>query len=387
MKGPASLALLLFLSVPAAGSSISQEADKLLRGGIDSVYRMQFDEADALFQKAADLSGGHPHAYLGRVGSLMTRYIYGTEQSDPSLLERFYVLAEEAGRSSEAWLKNNPGDTDAMVSLGASFGLAARVMTQRRSWIKAYLNGRKAIKYTRAALTHDPAQGDAWLGIGMYDYYTDTYPRFIGVLAKIVLRGSRKRGIKELYQAVKAGRYTDTAAKLILVEIFTEDDFGARDPKEAARLMAEIRAMYPESAMLHAAELVALYEQGRYPQALEGVDAYLLSVREGKYEALQEAKGRLMRGTALWALGRRREALEEFKAGAEIRYKDAPTRWAVYSRIRAGQLLDLMGDHKAAHEQYRLAAAEPDTWGLRRRAQDGLARPWKDAHPGPMSPF
>lgn len=366
---------------------VPPEADAALLEGIDGVFRMDFDEADAAYRRAMAAMGGHPYPYLGLVGSLMTRYIYGTEQSDPALLERFFKLADEASGAAEAWLKKHPGDSDAMVALGASYGIAARVMTQRRSWLKAYLYGRRALKFTQAALKADPDQHEAWLGLGMYDYYTDTYPRFIGVLAKIVLRGDRKRGIEELYRSVERARYTSTAAKLILVEILTEDKFGMRDPKEAARLMKEVRARYPDSAMLHAAELVAFYEQGLYPEALERAEGYLRRVQAGDWPPLHAAQARLMLGTVLWAMGRQEEALAEFKLGAEVRYRDGPTRWAVYSRIRAGQLLDRMGRREEALAQYRQAASLPDLWELKAHAQAGLKKPWPDPVPGRLSPF
>ncbi|HAH06945.1 MAG TPA: hypothetical protein DCM05_10530 [Elusimicrobia bacterium] len=370
-----------------APKGIPPEADAALLRGIDCVFRMEFDEADASYRKALALMGGHPYPYLGLVGSMMTRYIYGTEQSDQALLDKFYKLADEAGAAAQAWLKKNPQDSEAMAALGASYGIAARVMTQRRSWLKAYFYGRKALKYTQASLKADPDQNEAWLGLGMYDYYTDTYPRFIGVLAKIVLRGDRRRGIAELYKSVERARYTGTAAKLILVEIFTEDQFGLREPKAAARFMKEVRAKYPDSAMLHAAELVALYEEGHYPEALASADAYLRRVKAGDWPPLHAAQGHLMRGTVLWAKGRQDEALAEFKLGADVRYKDGPTRWAVFARIRAGQLLDLMGQREAALAEYRLAADAPDLWDLKPLAQAGLKKPRGETFPGRISPF
>ncbi|MFA6028666.1 MAG: hypothetical protein WC969_02300 [Elusimicrobiota bacterium] len=380
------LTLLVLLLRPACAVELAPDAQRLLQKGLDGIYRMDFDGADRALRQVAERSG-HPYAYLGLVGSSMTRFVYGTEQSDLSLLTDFDRRVEEAAEASERWLKAHPNDPQGLLALGASYGIAARVQAQRLQWIKAYISARRGIKNVRAALEADPKLGDAWLGLGMYDYYSDTYPRFIGVLAKIVLRGSRDRGIEELRRCAKEGSFARTAAQLILVEVFTEDRFGSRDPREAVRLMDDIRGKYPRSAMLHAAELVALFEDGRMELFNDGVEEFLNRVRDGGYEPMQLAKGLLMRGTVRWSQGRRAEALEDLRAGAQVRYKGGPARWAVWSRIRSAQLLDLLGRRDEALEEYRAAAAEPDHWGLLEFAEAGLKKPWTAEKPGHISPF
>jgi tetratricopeptide (TPR) repeat protein len=317
----------------------------------------------------------------------MTRFVYETEQADLALLPVFERNAGESIERATEWCRGHPDDAEGLMVLGASYGIAARISALRHNWLTAYFQGRKAIRYTRAAERLDPSLGDPWLGIGMYDYYTDTYPRFVGVLAKLLLHGDRKRGVAGLRRAAQHGRYVNTAAKLLIVEVYTEDRYGERDPEEAVRIMADVRSAYPGSLMLQAAELFALYEAKRYDAALAGCDEFLQKAAKLRIAPIQTAKGRHIQGTTLWAMGRRKEAEAALREGAETLLAGGPTMWAVWSRIRLARLLDLEGRRPEALEQYRLAAAAPDHWDLEAVAEAGISKPWKDPYPGHLSPF
>src|SRR5262249_16941566 len=145
----------------------------------------------------------------------------------------------------------------------------------RKEWLRAYWHGRKAISITRRAVKIDPDYSDAYLGVGMYDYYSDLYPRVVGVLAKLVLGGDRLRGIKTLRMVAEKGRFSASVAKILLVEIYSEDPFGAKDSHEAMRYTEDLRAKYPGSAMMHGAQLAAWYYAKRFHETLDGAEEYV----------------------------------------------------------------------------------------------------------------
>lgn len=377
--------LLLWPSLALAGS-ITPEMDKALNEGLDAIYTMNFDAAEAAARRVMEMAPEHPYGYFGLAAAALTRYVYETDQTDQSVVPIFEERIALATRKAKEWLRKNPRDADVLMVAGACHGIASRMFSTRRQWIKAYLSGRKAISYTRASLKHDPELFDSYLGMGMYDYYTDAYPRVIGVLAKIVLRGNRRRGIEELKVAAEKGRYGKVAAKLILVEICTEDKFGTKNPEEAVRLMTEVRRRYPGSAMLHSADVVSLYEAKRHEEARRGALDFLARVSSGAYAGLQLAKGQVMLGTALWALGEKEAALEALKAGSGVRLGRQLSRWAVWALVRAGQLSDTLGRREEALRLYKAAAQEPDLWGLRAIAEKGLSKPYVSPEPGPMPP-
>lgn len=380
------LLLIVALAGPAsaAPSSMTPDMDRLVMSGVDNIYRMDFDAADAAAKAAMALNPEYPHAYLGDAATDFIRYIYGPQQSDDHLVKEFERKADIAIGVSERWLKTHPNDPDALLVQGSGYGISARLGIERHEYLKAFRHGSRAMKSIRAAIKADPQMYDAYLGLGMFDYYVDTIPRFAGWLAKIMLGGNRERGLKEIRLAAEKGHFARTAAQLILVEVETQDEFGARNPKDAVKLMMGITERYPNSSMLHSALAVALYEDGEYAAGLKESDEYLARVRSGKYAPSNMSMGRSLRGAMLWGLGRKDEALAEFQAGS---VETPISRWGVWNRIRAGQLLDSEGRRAAAVTAYRSALDEPDKWGFKAIAKACIAKPCDGPnYPGRFSP-
>lgn len=388
MRYLALLAVLCAASPAAARvSSITPEMDRLLLEGIDRIYEMDFDAADAAASKAMALDPGHPHPYLGHAATDLIRFSYGSEQSDPGLIKSFEAKIAQTIKVAEKRLKANPNDPDILFLLGSAHGISGRMAIVRRQWLSAFSHGRKSMKHIRAAIKADPELYDAVLGAGMFDYYVATIPKFAGWLAKIMLGGDRERGLAAIKIAAEKGHYSKTAAQLILVEIYTEDDFGARNPPEAARLMREIHARYPTSAMLHSALIVALYEDRKLDEAVREAQDYLGRVQSGKYPVLSTAKSHALLGTLLWAAGEKEKALTHFVEGAAPR-PGPLDRWRVWSRVRAGQVLDALGRREDALAAYKLAYGEPDRWEYRALIKPCLDKPCVgDKFPGHFSPY
>lgn len=388
MKNRPLAALFLALLLPASASAkLPPDMDQYLLEGINAIYRMQFDKAAELSNKAMAIIPGHPYPYFGLAGIAWTQYVYGTDQSDQTLLKPFDAKIQDVIKIANKWIKTHPQDPEALMVMGAAYGISSRLMVIRHEWLSAYFEGRRALAATRASIKADPNFYDAYLGIGMYDYYSDLYPNFVGVLAKIMLRGNRLRGIETLKMVAEKGHFSQDNAKILLVEIYTEDPFGARDPEKAVAIMKELRAKFPESAMMHSAQLVALYESKRYDEVVTGARDYLARGQRGFYTPIESGKGNVALGCGLWALGRKPEALDAFRAAEGVLYNGKPSRWAVWAHIRAGELEDSMGMRKEAVADYKAAIAEPDLWEMRKIAKAYLSKPFSADHPGPIPPL
>jgi tetratricopeptide (TPR) repeat protein len=369
----------LLVATPARArrvpTSVTPPMDALLREGLDALYRMDFPAADAAMAKAMALDPAYPHPYLGVAALDLVRYSYAAKESDSALFKGFQADIAKAVSVSETWLKTHPNDPDALMVLGAAHGISGRMAITRHEWLDGFRHGRAAMKSIRLSLKLDPELYDATLGVGMFDYYVDTIPRFAGWLAKIMLGGSRERGLKELHLAAEKGDYGKTAAKLILVEISIEDAFGARNPAEALRLITEVFHRYPDSAMFHSAYAVVLYENGKVDDALRESREYLARTASGRYPSGFHAKGRALIGTMLWARGDLEGALAEFRAGAGE--TGSLKNWNVLCRARAGQVLDALGRRPEALEAYRAAAAGGDknSWDYQAWIKPCLSKP------------
>jgi tetratricopeptide (TPR) repeat protein len=367
-------------------SFITPEMDKWIMEGIDDVYRMKFDRAEEDARKVIALNPDHPHAYLILAGVAWTRYVYETDQGDDSLIELFEERAKKAKEVGNKWLKAHPDDAPGLMTVGAAYGVASRLAIVQHRWVAGYWDGRTALKLTKRAIEADPQLWDAYLGTGMYDYYSDLYPRFIGVLAKIVLRGNRVRGIEQLNLVAEKGHYSKSNARILLVEISTEDPFGYKNPKRAVAIMDELSAKYTEGAMMHSARLVAWFTDGQFERSAASAREYLKLADEGKYNAIEKGKGGVILGVNLWALGKHDEAAAAFEVAQGVLQFGRLSRWAVWSHIVHGQMLDSLGRREEALKHYKLAAAAPDRWDFKSIAKGYISKPYAAKVPERIPP-
>lgn len=355
---------------------VTPEMDRLVIAGVDAIYKMDFDSGEKNMRTLEAMAPDHPHPYFGLAIVTWMRFTYGTERTDRSLLPELDKRVDKAVRVGRAWTKAHPDDAEGYMSLGAAHGLRARYLTKQRSWLKAYWSGRSAMKSIRKAVAIDPELYDAQLGIGMYDYYTDLYPHFVRVLARLFLRGNRKRGIAMLKQVAEKGHYTKMCAKLLLVEIYNSDPFGEKDGEKAIELMTEIREAYPESPMFHGAELISLYQGDRYQEAAKEAEVFIERAKKGVYRPFDRAKGYVILGGAYSMLGQTERAMESFIEATRVNFGDELSRWAVWAHVCAGFLHDLEGRREKALEYYRIVKSRPDHWGFKALASRHISTPY-----------
>ena len=95
---------------------------------------------------------------------------------------------------------------------------------------------------------------------------------------------------------------------------------------------------------------------------------------------------RALTGTLQWASGGDKEkALAEFRAGTDAAGRPVD-RWTVWNKVRAGQLLDLLGRRDEAVAEYKAAYADPDKWDFRPLIKACIAKSCAIPEPGVFTP-
>jgi hypothetical protein len=86
------LAAALLLSAaadfPPAACAASAKAEEALMEGVDDIFNMQFDRAEAAARRAIEAEPEHPAGRFLLAGTAWTRFVYETDQSDPRLAQR-----------------------------------------------------------------------------------------------------------------------------------------------------------------------------------------------------------------------------------------------------------------------------------------------------------
>ena len=127
---------------------------------------------------------------------------------------------------------------------GGAEGLKGRWLVTQKVWVKAYFRGKSGNHFLRKAVELDPELYDAYMGLGIYDYFTDTLPGVQGVLAYLFIHGDKDHGLKELQLAIDKGQRARVEAMVFLTEIYMAEE---KTPEKAFPLAEALHKEFPRA--------------------------------------------------------------------------------------------------------------------------------------------
>jgi len=223
---------------------------------LDNIYSGRTDIATT---QAKQLQGQYPENPLGylleaealwwkiwcasaefKYGMTMARHREKLEADQPylDLTAKAYKLAEESIR------KHDSGEM--RLYAGMADGLAARLYGLRGEARASARAGVRARESFLKALALDPTLVDAYMGLGLYNYYVDTLSGLARVLRFFmgIPGGSKQEGIRQLQRAIAGGQLSPPLARFYLAL-----DLHNYDQKfeEALEVIGPLVEKYPEN--------------------------------------------------------------------------------------------------------------------------------------------
>ncbi len=356
--------LLLLLAFPAAAkqrSILEDEAFRLdVRRGLDRLYDMDFAAANAVFADVERRYPGHPVGPL--LLALTPWWEIQVDPEDTSHDDAFFDAMDEVIKRCDRRLRTDKDDIDALFFKAGALAFRGRLHTDRKNWLRAARDGQKAMHYFDEVRKRQPDNPDLLFGQGLFNYLAAVAPEKYPILkpfARFFPKGNRALGLAELSQAVEKGTFVPTEAAFCLVQIHYVFE---RDYATALHYARWLRNRYPNNALFHVYEgrsfarlnlwpderqdlldvlarhaegrtgyrgdvtQQALYVLGRdevkrkiYGEALSHLSWLEILPTRGRTDADYKAYGRLYRGMALDALGRREEALYWYNRAMDVR--------------------------------------------------------------------
>ena len=263
-----------------------------------------------------------------------------------------------------------------MLVRGAAHGVLSRLHLFR--WDRTPAS-REAVRMREALLAARAAGVEAVdldFGLGLYDYYADTLPRFFKLVA-FLLRipgGDRERGRAAIARVARGGSlFHDAEARVQMYDLHT---YFEQRPDRALFWIREMRRLYPGWPLwgLKLAELL------REPLGLfaesAGVCRELLDTAERglhpNYQPVVADMARVLLAEALLLDLRFAEAREvALRVRAEA---DAPPWVRGRAELVLARVLEMEGDTVGARARYQAAAAGGDP-ACARRAREALGAP------------
>jgi len=346
--------------------------------GLNRLYNMQSDSAQALFRQIDERYPDHPVGPF--LQGLNLWWSIMLDLTDTSHDEAFFDLMDEVIERCDEILDEDPDHFDALLFKGAAHGFKARLASNRSNWWKALRNGRKAIgPARRVAEIAPPGNGDYVFGKGLYDYYTaileEEYPA-VKTFTWLIPDGDRERGLRLLTRTAERGRYVQTEAIYYLTQVnyLYEEDYMA-----ARHYVRRLRDRHPDNPYFHNFEGRVYAKWGRWDRAHEVFSEVVARCEAGKagYNVHMEEVARYFLGRERLYRQQYEEALAHLNRLEALTDRDIEdNRYRILGALYEGMVYDAMGRRGAAKEKYRAVLSMDDPIGVHDRAERYLSEPY-----------
>lgn len=251
------VALLLFAALPARAAGKLN----LPPAAVEGLEKLYDGDPGAAIENFRGLQQQEPESPLGYLLETEARwweiYCFSAEfkwgMTDAWRREKrpedaaYFAVADKAISLAEARLRQS--DTaGTRLYAGMAYALKARLLglrDERRATARA---GVRAREHLLRAAALDPGLADAYLGLGLYNYYVDTLSAIAKVLRFFmgIPGGDRREGIRQLERAIAGGEISGAEARFTLAKNLRNYD---RDYERAARVLEPLVARYPRNPL------------------------------------------------------------------------------------------------------------------------------------------
>ncbi len=342
------LSLSLGFALPAlAGDDAYQ---KLSRQGMELAYNLRFREASSIFDRLIQLDPAHPRGYLLQAVSLY--YRYQLEENHQEIEQQFLDFSAKAIRVAKQRLRDKEDGLDALFYLGTAYMYRAAYYAWENSWLKAYWYGKAGIASLEQVVKRDSSYFDAYLGLGVYHYYTDILPKYVKPVTFILgIKSDREKGLAELELAATKGRDSRAEALLFLgsIYLYTEKDYS-----QALRYFQTLATRYPQNPTFLLFLGENYQKMGKSALAVETLQNLLVDERARQFPVLM-ASAHFRLGNVYLGLKRYKEAIEQYNLTLDYTERSTGNvRWAkALAHLNLGRSYDLLGERTKAVEHYK----------------------------------
>ena len=183
-------------------------------------------------------------------GNLVDPDVFDVVSKDTSPYDAtFMSFDQECIRRAEARISANQDVARSLLYKGMAYGLLARFYGLRDNDLPTARAGKKMRAALLQALKLDPSLTDAYLGIGIYNYFVDTLPTIVKLLRFLIglPGGSREAGLQQLQSVANKGDLASGEAEFYLAKDYSRTS--ERQYAKSLALFQNLRAKYPNNLL------------------------------------------------------------------------------------------------------------------------------------------
>jgi tetratricopeptide (TPR) repeat protein len=267
LKGLALLSLWAAVSTGAWAQEVAAqalgdaEARALGRHGLDLIMDGNLDRAIEIFRDIQKKDPQSPLGYLLEADAVWWRIYYATANlTDPDVFAatdlpstpydaHFKDLVNATISKSEARIRAQQDVARNYLYQGMAYALRARLEGLRDRDLPTARAGKKMRSLLLKSLELDPNLTDAYLGVGIYNYFVDTLSAIVKILSFFIglPGGNRVRGLQQLQMAAEKGDLARAEAKFYLAKDYSRPN--ERQYARALELFQQLANEYPHNPL------------------------------------------------------------------------------------------------------------------------------------------
>lgn len=336
--------------------AFSQSKDELILRGIDYVYQVKFDSADAVFQQIIVESPLDPTGYFFSAMSAWWK-IY-VNKDDRSKDDEYLSRVDRCVKLCEEILDKNEKDAWATFLLGGVIGYRGFMNVMRDNWLKAIDDGKQGLNLIQRSYELDPSNVDAVFGLGLYnyavDYVVERYP-FLKAVLFFFPKGNKLMGLKQLQDCASGGKFSKIEANAVLayINIFYEKNY-----MESERYSAFLSSMYPSNPVFKkflGRSYIGLSKWNEAKVLYERMISDCDSLKAGYDNDYIRREALYYLAMCYSRLGENDNAISFYEQAYTLSLKldgSDPSAYQVFSLLGAGICYDQKGDRTSAMQYY-----------------------------------
>ena len=253
------VSILITLASVVAVWGQQAQLDTLRAEGYEALYNLDYEGARRHFKKMVELAPENPAGAECLASSLWLQQLnesyqlkstlYSStnvrEKTDRRQADEFRKWIRQAKTLSEARLKREPRNVEALYYLGAAEGLEAAYTAQvERKYVAALRAGTNAVEHHREVIKLSPEYHDAELTIGLHNYIVGSLSLPLKMIAGTMgVRGSKKRGLETLERVSVEGKWARDLARILLIDIYKRE----KRYDDALKMARQLSEKYPRN--------------------------------------------------------------------------------------------------------------------------------------------
>ena len=230
---------------------------EVARKGLDLLMNGEPDGAIGVFYEIRRDDPQSPLGYLLEADATWWKIYFATGNLiDPDVFDvvsapttpydsHFESLIGATIAKAEARIRGGQDVARSYLYEGMAYALEARLTALRGKNLPTARAGKKMRALLFRALELDPQLTDAYLGVGIYNYFVDTLPTIVKILKFFIglPGGSRTLGLEQLQRAAEHGDLTRGEAGFYLAKDFARGS--ERQYAKSLELFEKLRKEYP----------------------------------------------------------------------------------------------------------------------------------------------